>query len=186
MLVGQVQIYSVQILANAQNSAFQTANTSSILGQCNLSIPEKSPSQNITKAISSTQQPQSADKLKPCHVFSFGDQINELSILESQDSIIQAATLTNCEFVALSKKNYVQILKDIEQEKLDSNLSFFKMTSYFENWTDENIKNIYVNTKVIEFQKNQPVYLEGAPANCVYIVKEGTFVKMKKKISQFN
>ncbi|KAL4429951.1 hypothetical protein ABPG74_000317 [Tetrahymena malaccensis] len=108
-----------------------------------------------------------------------GDIFGEVSLVQNRPSIFSVCCLTECQFAILEKKEFDFILGQLEEQRIYREMRFLGGLDYFMHWSSNQIKYLYVASKTVSFQRNQFVFYEDDPADYIYIVKSGTFEKIK-------
>ena len=62
---------------------------------------------------------------------------------------------------------------EFENKKVKNQVALLKNFGIFQNFKESHLMNIYLSSKIINFQRNQLVYEENDDSNHVYFILEG-------------
>ncbi|OMJ81322.1 hypothetical protein SteCoe_18245 [Stentor coeruleus] len=112
-------------------------------------------------------------KLKECTVLMTGCAFGEFALLKNRTRSATIVCLEDSDFAVLGKKDFLKILGAFTSKKFDENARFLKALPLFADWALNSLVQLSYYFRPIRFKRNQKIFLEGEPADFVYIVKNG-------------
>ena len=105
-----------------------------------------------------------------------GNNFGEIALLNNEKSNTNIIASSNCILVSIKKKDYEQIIKEIEEKQLNDFLEKIKMNLIvFKNFEKEMIlKYLSLNTK-IHLEKGDYLYKQNDESNYIYLIINGLF-----------
>ncbi|KAL4497194.1 hypothetical protein ABPG72_019514 [Tetrahymena utriculariae] len=134
---------------------------------------------------SSIQQGQTPhNKQKPTQmlqvaVLKDGCQFGEMALLNNQPRLATIQCLEDCIFAILGKKDFKDVLKKFEEEKLHKEMEYLSNLPYFVSWNINQLKNLFLNSRRKEYIKDQYIFQEGDKLDAIYIIRKGYFEQSK-------
>ncbi|EAS00959.2 cyclic nucleotide-binding domain protein (macronuclear) [Tetrahymena thermophila SB210] len=113
-----------------------------------------------------------------------GNAFGELALLNNKPRLATIVCHENCQFAILEKEDFTKILKDIEEKLLDQEISLLANLHIFQGWNKNLLKQLYLNSQKVKFNRGQVIFKEGDACDNVYIVNQGEFTTYK--IFEFN
>ncbi|EAS00751.1 cyclic nucleotide-binding domain protein (macronuclear) [Tetrahymena thermophila SB210] len=104
-----------------------------------------------------------------------GSAFGELALLNNKPRLATIKTLRETHVATLSKENFNKILKEHEEQKIMKEIQFFEKVPAFKDFNQKQIRYLCLNNKTLETQKNEVIYDEKDPCDCIYVIKEGEF-----------
>ena len=109
-------------------------------------------------------------------VLNAGEAFGELALLNNKPRLASIIShSTNTILAVLNKKDFTEILKEKEEEKLLKEMGFFVKLPFFNGWNFNLVKHLYLNVFRVKYKKGDFVFQEGLEPNAVFIITEGTF-----------
>ncbi|EAR98064.2 cyclic nucleotide-binding domain protein (macronuclear) [Tetrahymena thermophila SB210] len=108
-----------------------------------------------------------------------GTGFGELALMNNKPRLASIICHSNCHFATLDKKEFNEILKEKEEEKLIKEMGFFASLPFFKGWNFNLVKLLYLNSVRVNFVKGDRIYKEGSEPLAVYIIVSGEFVLEK-------
>ena len=82
----------------------------------------------------------------------------------------------NCELVSIDKVDYRKIIKDIEEQRINSKLKNFKLDyPYFQEWTGNRCYRLLSSFAIDYYSRGDYVYKQNSLSNFIYFIKKGEF-----------
>ncbi|KAL4467240.1 hypothetical protein ABPG72_005865 [Tetrahymena utriculariae] len=122
---------------------------------------------------------QEPDPLQMVKELRMGDSFGELALLKNSKRLATIICKEDCHFGVIDKKIFNLALKEKEEEKLNIQMRFLANSPLFSRLPKNTIKHLHMNAFYVQYQKNQPVYLEGQSSNSCYVIKSGEFTIYK-------
>ncbi|KAL4488424.1 hypothetical protein ABPG72_019274 [Tetrahymena utriculariae] len=113
-----------------------------------------------------------------------GNAFGELALLNNKPRLATIVCHENCQFAILEKEDFSKILKDIEEKLLDKEISLLANLHIFQGWNKNLLKQLYLNSQKVKFNRGQIIFKEGDACDNVYIINQGEFTTYK--IFEFN
>ncbi|KAL4466192.1 hypothetical protein ABPG72_011070 [Tetrahymena utriculariae] len=110
---------------------------------------------------------------------SSGQGFGEMALINNKLRSASIICLSNVHLASLEKSKFDVVLKSLEQQKLQNNLIKLENIPYFQNWSEQQLKQIYYNSFKQEFHKNEKVFEENQEIDSVFIILEGEFMQSK-------
>ncbi|KAL4465077.1 hypothetical protein ABPG72_009455 [Tetrahymena utriculariae] len=108
-----------------------------------------------------------------------GTGFGELALMNNKPRLASIICHSNCHFATLDKREFNEILKEKEEEKLIKEMGFFASLPFFKGWNFNLVKLLYLNSVRVNFVKGDRIYKEGSEPLAVYIIVSGEFVLEK-------
>ncbi|CAD8074148.1 unnamed protein product [Paramecium sonneborni] len=126
-------------------------------------------------------------EMEAVRVLNKGQSFGELALLHKQPRLATIQCNTDCTFAVLDKQQFKHILQEEQQKQLDENIDYFSQVRIFSHLHRTQLKHIYLNSFLCEFEKNQIVIKEGQKVDYFILIKSGSFlVKKIMKPNQTN
>ncbi|CAD8084963.1 unnamed protein product [Paramecium sonneborni] len=126
-------------------------------------------------------------EMESVRILNKGESFGELALLHKQPRLATIQCLTDCTFAVLDKQQFKHILSEEQQKQLDENIDYFSQIKIFQHLHRTQLKHIYLNSFLYEFEKNQIVIQEGQKVDYFILIKSGSFlVKKFNKNKQTN
>ena len=112
---------------------------------------------------------------------SVGAAFGEIALLEksTRTASIKVVGEESAEFAVLTKEKFLESLQQIQDQKDNSQVEFFRNIHSFYDLTKRNILQFVQVFTSVEYTRQQVVYNEGELSNFVFIVKKGEFEQVK-------
>ena len=111
-----------------------------------------------------------------------GGTFGELALIKDQPRLASIQCLKDTHFATLCKSDYMRVLGHLSSKKLEEMISFFVSLPTFSGWSKRSLIKLSYYFRTVKFKRNQVIFLEGDPAESVYIVKKGE-VEISKQIN---
>ncbi|KAL4510502.1 hypothetical protein ABPG72_004656 [Tetrahymena utriculariae] len=136
--------------------------------------PKKGKEENKQQRQFSKMEKQ-RDNLFLVKLFKKGDSFGEISLIydRGSDGSMFAMEETTC--LLLHKQNFLQIVGDQEKNSITKEIEFLQHHPLFENWSFNLLRLLYFFSQVMNYNKNEVVYLEDTKPTHIYIIKQGEF-----------
>ncbi|KAL4473138.1 hypothetical protein ABPG72_007368 [Tetrahymena utriculariae] len=102
-----------------------------------------------------------------------GSAFGEMGLLLKVPRTATILSLEDTDFVCMSKQNYQQIIKSLENYKLEQKIQFFHQVLHFDLKIEEFGKLCIDFSQKKKFIKDQHIFKEGDKANEVLVIKSG-------------
>jgi CRP-like cAMP-binding protein len=106
-------------------------------------------------------------------VYSSGSSFGEIALEAYKTRGASAYCLTDCHFICLEKKDYLQYMQRYLAENKQEIVDFLKNLPFFNQMSIILLKKLTYNIKEVLFKKGQIVFQEGDEANFVFILRTG-------------
>ncbi|CAD8156282.1 unnamed protein product [Paramecium octaurelia] len=133
------------------------------------------------------RKPNQSD-MEAVRILNKGESFGELALLHKQPRLATIQCNTDCTFAVLDKQQFKHILQEEQQKQLDEvkslyyyfkNIDYFSQIRIFSHLHRTQLKHIYLNSFLYEFEKNQIVIKEGQKADYFILIKSGSFLVKK-------
>ncbi|CAD8160515.1 unnamed protein product [Paramecium pentaurelia] len=118
-------------------------------------------------------------EMEAVRILNKGESFGELALLHKQPRLATIQCNTDCTFAVLDKQQFKHILQEEQQKQLDENIDYFSQIRIFSHLHRTQLKHIYLNSFLYEFEKNQIVIKEGQKADYFILIKSGSFLVKK-------
>ncbi|CAD8077328.1 unnamed protein product [Paramecium primaurelia] len=118
-------------------------------------------------------------EMEAVRILNKGESFGELALLHKQPRLATIQCLTECTFAVLDKQQFKHILQEEQQKQLDENIDYFSQIKIFSHLHRTQLKHIYLNSFLYEFEKNQIVIQEGQKVDYFILIKSGSFLVKK-------
>ncbi|KAM3135551.1 Cyclic nucleotide-binding domain-containing protein 2 [Paramecium bursaria] len=108
-----------------------------------------------------------------------GEAFGELALINKKPRMATIQCVTDCCFAVLTKQHFKSILMDDQRQQLQKKIDFFQSIPLFQLIHPNNLKQLYLNSFLYEYHKNQVIVKEGEIPNALYLIKQGQFVYRK-------
>lgn len=105
-----------------------------------------------------------------------GESFGELALVNDEPRSASIKCERSCHFAVLEKKYYINLFKQILEEEIKSNVSFYSQIELFSDWNYNKIKAFYNHSFRIQVKKGERIINEGDPIDAVYIITSGEFM----------
>lgn len=112
-----------------------------------------------------------------------GCSFGELALLDGKPRMCTIKALTNCHIMTITKHDYERTLQAIDQKRRALKVNFVKKIPIFSKLTRTFLTKLSYSLKPLNVTRDCYLFREGDPADKVFIVKEGEFIKTKKLFS---
>ena len=99
-----------------------------------------------------------------------GESFGELALIYNKPRLATIRCATSCVFAVLQKKQYIDILKNAEQKNIVKAIDKLAEIPIFKRWSFDSLKDIYLNSEIVQFRKGETVFLKGDTSDAVYFV----------------
>jgi len=111
-------------------------------------------------------------KFKAC-TYKVGGSFGERALLTSERRAATVVCITDCNFLVISKRDYIRVLRDVHEREFSQKLQFLKTVRYFEYLPHKIFKQIASKTTKKRFGRNQVICREGEKKTHLYIIRHG-------------
>ncbi|CAD8085891.1 unnamed protein product [Paramecium sonneborni] len=118
-------------------------------------------------------------EMEAVRILNKGESFGELALLHKQPRLATIQCLNDCTFAVLDKQQFKHILQEEQQKQLDENIDYFSQIKIFSHLHRTQLKHIYLNSFLYEFEKNQIVIQEGQKVDYFILIKSGSFLVKK-------
>ncbi|CAD8177631.1 unnamed protein product [Paramecium octaurelia] len=115
------------------------------------------------------------EELESVRILRQGESFGELALIHRQPRLATIRCVTDCCFAVLDKQQFQQILHYEQTKKIEQNVDYFSQISIFNQLNRAQLTQIYLNSFLYEYEKNQTVLQEGDKSDSFLIVKAGLF-----------
>ncbi|CAD8161802.1 unnamed protein product [Paramecium octaurelia] len=120
------------------------------------------------------------DELESVRILRQGESFGELALIHRQPRLATIRCVNNCYFAVLDKQQFQHILHYEQTKKIEQNIDYFAQISIFNQLNRTQLTQIYLNSFLYEYEKNQIVLQEGEKSDSFLIVKTGLFQVRKQ------
>ncbi|CAD8178706.1 unnamed protein product [Paramecium pentaurelia] len=120
------------------------------------------------------------DELESVRILRQGESFGELALIHRQPRLATIRCVNNCYFAVLDKQQFQYILHYEQTKKIEQNIDYFAQISIFNQLNRTQLTQIYLNSFLYEYEKNQIVLQEGDKSDSFLIVKAGLFQVRKQ------
>ncbi|KAL4453114.1 hypothetical protein ABPG74_015345 [Tetrahymena malaccensis] len=139
----------------------------------------KSVVENIIQSGQTPHNKQKPIQMLQVAVLRDGCQFGEMALLNNQPRLATIQCLEDCIFAILGKKDFKDVLKKFEEEKLHKEMEYLSNLPYFVSWNINQLKNLFLNSRRREYIKDQYIFQEGDKIDSIYIIRKGDFEQSK-------
>jgi len=121
--------------------------------------------------------------LIPLAVYGAKKFFGEASLNEDASTNTRAGTAIctkDCKALSLTRDEYQKFLQRIQQKKLGKKSAFLKSLPMFKSWPMKWLNRLQDSLEEVQFIRKQSVYLEGDPADDVFLIHYGEFLLTKR------
>lgn len=104
-----------------------------------------------------------------------GTSFGELALITEQTRSAAIQCLRDCWVAKLSRGDFMRILKEYEEDKIEEVVKFLKSIGIFRGWTRVSLQKVTYFFETRRYKLNQVVYRYDDPAEHIYIIKSGEF-----------
>ncbi|EAR85752.2 cyclic nucleotide-binding domain protein (macronuclear) [Tetrahymena thermophila SB210] len=115
------------------------------------------------------------DNLFLVKIFKKGDSFGEISLIYDRGSDGSMFAMEDTICLLLNKQNFLQIIGDQEKNSITKEIEFLQHHPLFENWSFNLLRLLYFFSQIMNYNKNEVVYLEDTKPTHIYIIKQGEF-----------
>jgi CRP-like cAMP-binding protein len=109
-----------------------------------------------------------------------GCAFGEFALVKNRPRTATIICAEDSHFAILSKKDFVRILGNFTNKRFDEMTEFLKKLPIFNGWSMNSLVRLSYLFKISKLKRNQRLFREGDPADCVFIVKSGEFELTKE------
>ena len=109
-----------------------------------------------------------------------GQSFGELALLNNSARAATIKCLEECFFAVIDRKNYEKVLGQAEQRRMLRKMDFFASLSFLSHFSKPKLNRILPSFYKMKLKRHQVVYHQGAPAEKIFIVKQGEFEVTRK------
>lgn len=104
--------------------------------------------------------------------FNFGD----IALLKKAPRNATVKSLDKSHLVSIDQFNYNEILRELEEKRLEKDLELFKSTyQMFKPWSNNNLLHLFNNFQRISLLQGDYLYKQNDHSDCIYIIQSGEF-----------
>ncbi|KAL4455026.1 hypothetical protein ABPG74_006408 [Tetrahymena malaccensis] len=118
--------------------------------------------------------------LKQVKELKAGESFGEIALIYKRPRLATIKCLENCIFGVLSQKSYQNTLQSKELNKMLKEMSILYKMALFSSWTQNKLRDLYLNSMWLNYKKGDLVYDLGDSADSMFIIQEGEFVVYTK------
>ena len=105
-----------------------------------------------------------------------GNSFGEMALIKNEPRNANIIALERCELVSIDKIDYRKIMKDIEEQRINSQIKSFKLDyPFFKDWPANRCIRLLSSFVTENYDKDEYVYKQNNLANSIYIIKKGEF-----------
>ena len=105
-----------------------------------------------------------------------GTSFGEMALIKNETRNANIVANENCELVSIDKVDYRKIIKDIEEQRINSKLKNFKLDyPYFQEWPGNRCYRLLSSFAIDYYSRGDYVYKQNSLSNFIYFIKKGEF-----------
>ena len=105
-----------------------------------------------------------------------GTSFGEMALIKNETRNANIVANENCELVSIDKVDYRKIIKDIEEQRINSKLKNFKLDyPYFQEWPGNRCYRLLSSFAIDYYSRGDYVYRQNSLSNFIYFIKKGEF-----------
>ena len=105
-----------------------------------------------------------------------GTSFGEMALIKNETRNANIVANEKCELVSIDKVDYRKIIKDLEEQKINSKLKNFKLDyPFFQDWPANRCFRLLSGFVTDTYSKGEYVYKQNSIANYIYFIKDGEF-----------
>ena len=105
-----------------------------------------------------------------------GTSFGEMALIKNETRNANIIANENCELVSIDKVDYRKIIKDIEEQRINSKLKNFKLDyPYFQEWPGNRCYRLLSSFAIDYYSRGDYVYKQNSLSNFIYFIKKGEF-----------
>ena len=105
-----------------------------------------------------------------------GTSFGEMALIKNETRNANIVANEKCELVSIDKVDYRKIIKDLEEQKINSKLKNFKLDyPSFQEWPANRCFRLISGFVTDNYSKGEYIYKQNSIANFIYFIKEGEF-----------
>ncbi|EGR27328.1 hypothetical protein IMG5_197960 [Ichthyophthirius multifiliis] len=108
-----------------------------------------------------------------------GSSFGELALLNNKPRLATIICESECHFATLEKKQFLQILKEKEEERINNEMGIFAKMPFLKTWNANLIRNLYLNSQKQQYIKGDKLFKEGNEPQEVFIILQGDFAVLQ-------
>ena len=105
-----------------------------------------------------------------------GNMFGEMALIKNEPRNASIIALENCDMISIEKMDYIKIVKDIEEQRINKELALFKHNyPIFLHWPPSKCFRLLSGFITEEYDKDEYVYKQNDIPTSIYLIKEGLF-----------
>ena len=105
-----------------------------------------------------------------------GNSFGEMALIKNETRNANIIAHEKCQLISIDKIDYRKIMKDMEEQKINSQLKSFKLDyPFFKEWPANRCIRLLSSFVTDNLSKDDYVYKQNNLANYIYIIKKGEF-----------
>lgn len=124
-------------------------------------------------------------ELEEIGVLNKGSSFGEVALISHKPRCATIQCLEKSSFLVLYKSDFIRILGDIAEKRLNSIVKFLQDLNYFNSYNKISLIRLGFYFQHKKYKRNQFIYKEGDPIDGVYFIKSGEIIITKKKPVKF-
>ena len=105
-----------------------------------------------------------------------GNYFGEMALTKNETRNANIIADEDCKMISVDRSDYRKIIKDLEEQKINSQLKNFKLDyPFFKDWPANRCLRLLSSFATEILNKDEYVYKQNSLANYIYIIKKGEF-----------
>ena len=105
-----------------------------------------------------------------------GMSFGEMALIKNETRNVNIIADEHCELMSIDKSDYRKIIKDIEEQKINSQIKSFKMDyPFFQEWPSNRCVRLLSCLNTEYYTSEDYVYKQSNIPDCIYLIKRGEF-----------
>ena len=105
-----------------------------------------------------------------------GTSFGEMALIKNETRNANIVANEKCELVSIDKVDYRKIIKDLEEQKINSKLKNFKLDyPFFQEWPANRCFRLLSSFVTDYFSRGDYIYKQNDISNFIYFIKQGEF-----------
>ena len=105
-----------------------------------------------------------------------GTSFGEMALIKNETRNANIIANEKCELLSIDKVDYRKIIKDLEEQKINSKLKNFKLDyPFFQDWPANRCFRLISSFVTDNYSKGEYIYKQNSIANFIYFIKDGEF-----------
>jgi CRP-like cAMP-binding protein len=111
-------------------------------------------------------------QFKAC-TYNIGGSFGERALLTSEPRAATVTCVTDCDFLVISKRDYLRVLREVHEREFKQKIEFLKTVRYFGDLPNEILEELAAKFTKKRYGSNEVIVLEGEKRTHLHIIRNG-------------